>query len=107
MKVFLQRFSYLLLIVVVSHLLDDIAIQYGNKQVAGYVFSERNPSRHLYSNKGEIVKRELDESDDKAVTVAAESIERIKRKTVMLRLGQQILLCFIFAFFVFWGRKNK
>ena len=107
MKVFFQRFFYLLIVVFISHVLDEVAVQYGKKKVAEYVLSEKNPSRHLYSDAGELIKRDFGMEDNKAVVIAAERIVSIKRNIEVMRFGQQIVICFIFAFFVLLGRKDK
>ncbi|WP_141243705.1 hypothetical protein [Pseudomonas indica] len=91
------RFSCLLIFLVVSHCLDDVAVRYGNRQVAKYVLSDMNPARYLYSNDGVLLGKKLNTDDNKAVVVAAEHIAEIKRKTVVLRVGQQVLLCLIFS----------
>lgn len=105
MKVFFQRFFYLLIIVFISHVLDGVAIQYGKKQVAEYILSEKNPSRHLYSNEGELIKRDFGIEDNKAVAITAERILNIRGNVEAMRFGQQIVICFIFAFLFYWGGR--
>lgn len=100
---FIYIFSVVLMLVVVSHAADQAVVEYGKKEVAEYLASDKNPSRALYSTNGRVLAESSADYD--LIEHATGQILIIDRYVYLVRVSQQILLCMIFSLLIIYRRS--